>query len=450
MNSSSDIREDSPDWELLEAYARHGSDTAFAVLVRRHLNMVYSVAFRFCADHCIAEEVSNNVFLALARKAREIKREVKLAGWLFLSAKQMASNARGFESRRQQWRRDAATEETLLGDSADGSEAEVRRAWEIVSAQLDLAVGELGDADRDAILLRFYEQKSLREIAVEFDTTEEAARKRVSRALDKLRDSLARRGVACPSALLAMTLAAFGASAAPAGVGQSITVAVASLSSVTAKSSATQGAPWKTTLYLRSGFPRFALMSVLCVGVVFSGAKTIRFFENRAERGRIRAVFLRLSDAVARGDGEAYVKTLYLDPSAETAIRPILVKGIEIDFQLRTVLLDRFGTNAVLNSPFARMLDMVDTSRLAGAAEVIDGDEGILMTPWGSRLPFIKRSGEWKFNYFAMPGMAPPSAYRLSAANRQRVLAGIIAEVESGRHASVESVYRATRRDGVF
>src|SRR5436190_12122068 len=95
------ILESQSDWELLQEYTGAGSETAFSALVHRHLNLVYSVAFRHCSDPGMAEEIASNVFLTLARKARTLKRDTKLAGWLFNAAKYVASNARGFESRRQ-------------------------------------------------------------------------------------------------------------------------------------------------------------------------------------------------------------------------------------------------------------------------------------------------------------------------------------------------------------
>src|SRR5438874_12946779 len=94
----------------------------------------------------------------------------------------------------------------LFPGNATVAETDVAKAWEIISQQLDAAVAELNEADRTAILLRFYESKSLREIGVEFGISEEAARKRTARALEKLRKSMAGRRVVCPAATLALAL----------------------------------------------------------------------------------------------------------------------------------------------------------------------------------------------------------------------------------------------------
>ena len=96
------------DWELLREYAATGSEAAFSVLVHRHLDFVYSVAFRYCSDPGMAEEVANNVFSILARKASTLKKDTVLLGWLFKTARFAAANARGFQKRRRQWEEQAA------------------------------------------------------------------------------------------------------------------------------------------------------------------------------------------------------------------------------------------------------------------------------------------------------------------------------------------------------
>src|SRR5687767_8930227 len=94
------------DRELLQDYIVAGSESAFSALVKRRLNLVYSVALRQCGDERTAEEVASNVFLTLIKKARTLTHEVSLAGWLFNTAKYIARNARGFEARRERWARE--------------------------------------------------------------------------------------------------------------------------------------------------------------------------------------------------------------------------------------------------------------------------------------------------------------------------------------------------------
>src|SRR5438874_226133 len=96
------------DWALLQEYGATGSEAAFSALVHRHLNLVYAVALRHCSDAGMAEEVANNVFCILARKARTLKKDIVVPGWLFKTARFAASNARNFQSRRQLWEQEAA------------------------------------------------------------------------------------------------------------------------------------------------------------------------------------------------------------------------------------------------------------------------------------------------------------------------------------------------------
>ena len=138
------------DWDLLREYVRSGSETAFEALVKRHLGLVYSVAFRDCGDHGLAEEIANNVFLLLAQKAANLKKEIVLAGWLFKTARYTTSNLSSHRRRRLMWEREAAHVEAGAGECL--STDDVSRAWEIVADQLDSVVSELNAADRNAIL----------------------------------------------------------------------------------------------------------------------------------------------------------------------------------------------------------------------------------------------------------------------------------------------------------
>src|SRR5436190_22963711 len=89
------------DWELLQEYTAAGSEARCSALVQRHLHRVYSVAFRYCSDSSTAEEVANNVFSILARKAHTLTKDVAVPGWLFRTARYAAANARGLQSRRR-------------------------------------------------------------------------------------------------------------------------------------------------------------------------------------------------------------------------------------------------------------------------------------------------------------------------------------------------------------
>lgn len=208
------------DLELLSEFATRNSEAAFSALVSRHLNLVYSAARRLVRDQELAEEITQAVFLVLARKAKTIRRGTVLAGWLFRTTKFTAANARRRELRRRHY------EQQAMQNTFDSS-SDPEHAWECIAPLLDEALAVLGEKDRNAILLRFFENKSFREIGAMLNTTDDNAQKRVSRALDKMRECFLQRGHAIPAAVLATLLVSHSMQAAPTTLAGSITASLA-------------------------------------------------------------------------------------------------------------------------------------------------------------------------------------------------------------------------------
>ena len=201
------------DNELLEAWAAHRSDPAFAELARRYVDLVYSAALRQVSDPALAEDVVQAVFLVLARKAASLRRVGVLAGWLYRTTRFIASRAIRSEARRRRHEEEAAimnpTTHTL--DSEDST-------WTQVAPLLDEAMAALPGPDRNAVLLRFFQAKPMGAVGKYLGVSEDAAKKRVSRAVDKLRDFFVRRGVTLSAAALAGALAHSTVRAAPVGL----------------------------------------------------------------------------------------------------------------------------------------------------------------------------------------------------------------------------------------
>jgi RNA polymerase sigma factor (sigma-70 family) len=177
-----------PDSELLTRYTTERDDSAFAELVHRHLGHVYSTALRLVGgDAHLAEDVAQTVFTELARKAAALCDRPVLSGWLHTTARFSASKVVRAEQRRRQRHQSTLT---MPSNSSPSSEPD----WDQVRAFLDDTIGELSDPERDALMLRYFEKKPLGEVGAALGVSEDAARMRVDRAVDKLRVRLALRG----------------------------------------------------------------------------------------------------------------------------------------------------------------------------------------------------------------------------------------------------------------
>lgn len=208
---------DATDLELLERYAIAGAEDAFSEIVRRHLNLVYSAALRQVRLPQLAEEAAQSVFIDLARSARRLAPDAVVSGWLYQVTRRTAIDIVRREARRKM-REQTASEMNAMNPAAQD--------WAPIGPMLDEAMASLCDADRDAILLRFFENKTLREVGQLLHTSEDAAQKRVSRAIERLRDFFARRGVTMNASAIPAVLAANAVLAAPAGLSAAITSAV--------------------------------------------------------------------------------------------------------------------------------------------------------------------------------------------------------------------------------
>ncbi|HEV2207363.1 MAG TPA: sigma-70 family RNA polymerase sigma factor [Verrucomicrobiae bacterium] len=204
--------------QLLAEYTRNGSETAFRDLVQRYLGLVYSCAVRLVGgDAHLAQDVAQTVFIHLARKAASLPPGVMLGGWLhrdtcFVAAKFLR------QARRRQAREQQAA---LMHALPDHSQANLEQ----LSPILDEAINALAEEERLAILLRFFEQRDFRSVGAALCTSDDAARMRVTRALDKLQVLLKHRGVTLSVSVLAAALAAEAVTAAPVGLATSISAA---------------------------------------------------------------------------------------------------------------------------------------------------------------------------------------------------------------------------------
>lgn len=293
------------DAALLRRYAEQRSEAAFAELVRRHLDLVYSAALRrLGGDAHRAADIAQQVFTTLARDAAKLSHHAVLTAWLYTATRNAAIDTIRAEQRRATREQEATAMHTLSAATPDPD-------WEKLRPVLDAVMDELSDADRTAVLLRFFEKRPFAEIGTALHLSEDAARMRVDRALEKLHALLAKRGVTSTAAALSVVLANQAIAAAPAPLAATITAsALASGAAVVGTVAATETLGYMGTLKLAGS----VAASLLLLAALGTGAYAVRTrlaaeSELAAERSRTDAL-----DAAVRA-----ARTLALDAEKSAA-----------------------------------------------------------------------------------------------------------------------------------
>jgi RNA polymerase sigma factor (sigma-70 family) len=292
------------DAALLRSFVETRSEGAFSELVRRHVDLVYSAALRQVAgDSHRAEDVTQTVFTLLARKAGSLTGHAALAGWLFTTARFTAGETMRAERRRRHREQVAMTMQDL--DSSPEPEAD----WYRVRSLIDDAVAALNGRDREAVVLRFFDRRCFADVARLAGLTEDAARMRVDRALDKLRAHLARRGITSTSAALATSLAQAATITAPTG----LAARIAGLSIA-----AGGGWTWSALSNLLKA-PMTTAATGLALGIAALGLVTHESGQRKSAQAAHDAEAARLTTGLRRA--EARLGAFVADPIEETDAR---------------------------------------------------------------------------------------------------------------------------------
>ena len=250
------------DHQLLAQFARENSEAAFAALVERHVGLVYSVAHRSAGNAHAAEEITQAVFIILAKKADKMPQHAVLSGWLYQTTRLTAANFLRTEIRRQHREQEAYMQSLL-------NEPNATETWMRIAPLLDGALDKLGSRDRDAIALRFFENKSFAEVGQATGASEDAAKVRVNRALEKLRKIFTKRGVTLSALAIAGAVSTNSVQAAPVVLAQSVTaVAIVKGSIATASTLTLVKGTMKTMTWLKMKFAVGVGVATLLAGGV--------------------------------------------------------------------------------------------------------------------------------------------------------------------------------------
>jgi RNA polymerase sigma factor (sigma-70 family) len=263
------------DHSLLRQYAEQNSEPAFAAIVSRHVDKVYSAALRHTRNAHAAEEITQAVFVILAKKSGRLGAKVILSGWLYETARLTAVTYIRSEIRRAR-REQEAYMQTALNEHDDD-------AWPHIAPLLDDALAGLSAADRYAVVLRYFDGKSLGEVGAAMGASEDAAKKRVNRAVDKLRGWFTKRGVTLTATVLTAAISANSVQAAPLGLAATVTAATAKGTLISGTLTTLVKGTMKTMTWLKIKFGVTASLTALIVG----GAVAAATLQSRTDEASI-------------------------------------------------------------------------------------------------------------------------------------------------------------------
>lgn len=231
----------SDDAQLLFSYLDHRDEAAFAELVRRYIDLVWGTGYRVTGDADLARDVAQTVFTELAKAAPRFPSQMALGGWLYRTAYHTAAKMVRSNVRREQRERQIMATYSFQAESP-GEEP----TGESLLPALDEAIAQLGQTDREAIVLRFLRRKSLAEVGAALGVSDDAAQKRLARALEKLRKHFRHRGLVVTGSALVAALGSAAGQACPAGMATA--VAASSLAAAGTASAAAGFVAYAATL----------------------------------------------------------------------------------------------------------------------------------------------------------------------------------------------------------
>jgi RNA polymerase sigma factor (sigma-70 family) len=424
---------DTGDEELLREYAATGAEEVFARLVERHVDLVYSAAFRQTSNHAMAQDVAQAVFTILARKAASLRRETVLSGWLFRAVRYAALDARKIDARRQTREQEAA--QMQLTETSDQMESQ----WEEFAPVLDEALASLGTKDRHAVLLRFFEKKSFGEIGETLGGNENSARVRVVRALDKLRGFFRRRGIAVSATTLSGVLLSNAVQAAPPALAATLVKSAAGSALI---EGLLQRLFWRQIVWV--GVATLVLLLLTGGATVFVRQRqgTQAAAANEAGAG-VRNLMIAIDRTFTLNDPGGFVALVHFRNRQEERLGPVLVEYLRVQAVFRQEM------GRVLNSrqrPFDATFQELCfwQPRELPYVRADSAVTNIMRAKYPVR--FVKAGGMWKWDMFA--GLSQEQCEERMGILRHKtgVLGQLTAAIREGSATDVTEVLEALQR----
>lgn len=438
---------DANDMDLVHEYSDRNSEPAFAELVRRHINLVHSVALRFTGDPQDAQDVTQAVFLILAQKANCLRAKTILTGWLYQTTRFTAKRFLRTKIRRQ------LREQKAYMSSQNDSNSE--NVWRQLAPLLEEAMTRLSENDRTLVALRYFENKSAAETAALLGVQEWAAHKRAARALEKLRKFFTSHGVNSTATAIAEAISANSIQAAPAALATATTAfalakgAAVSTSSFTLTKGALKFMAWtnaKTAIVAGA----VLLVAGATSGILVLKSKTSTGFSHdppAANNGndivdRTTPVgdLIVMAKAMDAGDAKAYVESCVFSTPDELRLKASMEEFVGAVARFRQAVSDKFGVEQLREN--LRSIPLVFPPEALKNAEVkIEGDsatvdpfKGLAKGGKGGRpVEFVKVGGEWKMKGFGFIHVSPDAMSHIFA-HITEALDGTAVEVSQNKY----------------
>jgi RNA polymerase sigma factor (sigma-70 family) len=433
--------EHASDIELLRDYVENGSEAAFAAIVKRHVNLVYSGALRQVRDAHGAEEVAQATFIILARKAHKLNDRTILSAWLYRTACFAAADFLKTRNRRLKYEQEAARMEPSISDTT----------WETIEPLLDDAVGRLSETDRAALLLRFFENKSLREVGAALGVSDDTAQKRIARALERLKKNFASNGVAMSVEVLTLILPAQAVQAAPDLLAVSILRFTASHAAISASTATLVKGTLQMIVWTKLKFAAgLAALLVFAAGTATIVAQKVVRNESaatsEAQRSTPVGALRYLAEAFATFDGDKITDSFVTNSPASQRLVVAMASAVTAEGRLRKALEERFGNEGGLGQrAWFRMSFGQD--RLDEAEEKIVGTNATVTIPNAETKQLVRMGKVWKIDDSAEDSAGPnvePKAQMFET--MAGVADGMAQDVKQGRYQSSSEVRAALQK----